>query len=256
MGNNESFGDNPKRVGHAEQWWAPIKLKLNENYNYVNKNVFINFLYYIALFFGLTWFYLGSFFKWGFRISGKENVRLIKHTSAITVSNHVHDMDSPMLTRAFFPDTPYFVALKYNFEMFLAGGLVRVLRGVPLPPTSDIKSFEKFQADINHLLQTTHHKVHMYPEASIEPYCRRLRNFKKGAFYFAIRNNVPVLPMVFVSPEPKKLRLLIGKPIFPSSIEGIGEIKEAYAVVAIAKKTRQTMQNMMDDYYGGLENEN
>jgi hypothetical protein len=62
--------------------------------------------------------------------------------------------------------------------------------------------------------------------------------------------------MVFVSPEPKKLRLLIGKPIFPSSIEGIGEIKEAYAVVAIAKKTRQTMQNMMDDYYGGLENEN
>jgi len=207
------------------------------------------------LFIGLIWFYLGASFSWGFRISGRENVKLIKNTSAITVSNHVHDMDSPMLTQAFFPDTPFFVALKHNFEMFCVGGIVRVLRGVPLPPTDDIKSFAKFQEDINNLLQTTRHKVHLYPEASIDPYCRKLRNFKKGAFYFAVRNNVPVLPMVFVFPKPKKLRLIIGKPIYPSAVEGIGEMKEARAVVEIAKETRNTMQKMLDDFYGGSANE-
>lgn len=255
MGNTENFGDNPRRVGLAERWWAPYKMKLNENYNFVSKNVFIKFLYYIILFGGLTVVNLVCFIRWDLRISGKENVKLIKNTSAITVSNHVHDMDSPMLTRAFYPDTPYFVALKHNFEMFAVGIFVRLLRGVPLPSTDDLKVFGKFQADINHLLQTTRHKVHLYPEASIDPYCRKLRNFKKGAFYFAVRNNVPVLPMVFVYPKPKKLRLLIGKPIYPSQIQGIGEMKEAQAVVTVAKETRNTMQKMMDDFYGGLANE-
>lgn len=255
MGNNESFGDNPRRVGLAERWWAPYKLKLNENYNYVNKNVLINFLYYFALFIGLTCVYLICFIRWDFRITGKENVKLIRNTSAVTVSNHVHDMDSPMLTRAFFPDTPYFVALKHNFEMFVAGVFVRILRGVPLPPTDDLKSFTKFQGDINSLLKNTRHKVHLYPEASIDPYCRKLRNFKKGAFYFAVRNGVPILPMVFVYPKPKKLLLLIGKPIYPASVEGIGDMKEAQAVVLIAKETRGVMQKMMDDFYGGLANE-
>jgi 1-acyl-sn-glycerol-3-phosphate acyltransferase len=255
MGNNDSFGDNPRRVGVAERWWAPVKLKLTEDYDYVTKNGFIKFLYYIVLFGGLSWVYLFSYFYWGFRITGKENVKSLKNTSAITVSNHVHDMDSPMLTRAFLPDTPYFVALKHNFEMFFLGGIVRILRGVPLPPPDDVKCFLKFQEDVNNVLQTTKHKVHIYPEASIEPYCRQLRNFKKGAFYFAIRNNVPVLPMVFVYPKPKRLRLIIGKPIYPKDIEGIENMKEPFAVVAIAKKTRSIMQQMMDDFYGGLLHE-
>ncbi|MEI6100696.1 MAG: 1-acyl-sn-glycerol-3-phosphate acyltransferase, partial [Eubacteriales bacterium] len=158
--------------------------------------------------------------------------------------------------RVFYPDTPYFVAQKHNFEMFFVGFCVRVLRGIPLPPVEDVRSLTKFQADINHLLQTTHHKVHIYPEASIDPYCRQLRNFKKGAFYFSIRNNVPVLPMVFVYPKPKKLHLLIGKPIYPTEIEGVENLKEVQAVILIAKKTRTIMQQMMDDFYGGLENEN
>ncbi len=255
MGNNDSFGENPKRIGLAERWWAPVKIKLTENYNYVNKNVFINLLYYIFLFCGLSCIYFFCYFYWGFRIKGKENVRLVKKTSAVTVSNHVHNMDSPMLTRAFFPDTPYFVAQKHNFEMFFIGFFVRALRGVPVPPVDDVRSLAKFQEDINHLLQTTRHKVHVFPEASIDPYRRELRNFKKGAFYFAIRSNVPVLPMVFVYPKPKKLHLLIGKPIYPSEVEGLGTIKEAQAVVLIAKKTRSVMQQMMDDFYGGLKNE-
>jgi len=143
MGNTENFGDNPRRVGLAERWWAPYKLKLSENYNFVSKNVFIKFLYYIILFGGLTVVNLVCYIRWDFRISGKENVKLIKDTSAITVSNHVHDMDSPMLTRAFYPDTPYFVALKHNFEMFAVGIFVRLLRGVPLPSTDDLKVFGK-----------------------------------------------------------------------------------------------------------------
>lgn len=255
MGNNDSFGDNPRRIGLAEKWWAPFKLRLSENYPFVATNVFMKILYYIILFGGLSWVYLFCRLYWGLRIIGLENAAQLRKTSAITVSNHVHNMDSTMLTIPFFPDTQYFVALKHNFEMFFIGFFVRVLRGVPLPPSDEVRTFAKFQADINQLLQKTRHKMHIFPEASIDPYCRQLRNFKKGAFYFAVRNNVPVLPMVFVYPRPKRLRLLIGSPVYPSGVEGFGKTKEAETVVRIAKETRMIMQKMMDDFYGGAENE-
>lgn len=256
MGKNDHFGDNPKRAGIAEKWWAPYKLKLTENYNYISKNKFLKILHHIVVIGGLPSVYFICMLRWGYGIQGKENIRLIKNTSSITVSNHVHEMDSIMLTRAFYPYSPYFISQKQNFEMFIVGFFVHILRGIPIPSGQDLKSLKKIRADINHLLKTTNHKVHIFPEASVEPFHRNLRNFKKGAFYFAVQNNVPVLPMVFVYPKPKMLTLLVGKPIYPCEIEGIGEMKDAHAIGIIANMTRNVMQQMMDDFYGGTSAEN
>lgn len=243
--------DKLRRRGPAERMWAPIKLHLDEDYQYVTKNWGLRFLYYFAMFVGMPFGYLFFKIRWGFGVIDKKNAKLVKKTSAITVANHVHNMDSPMLTYVFYPSAPYFVALKHNFEAFIIGGLVRVLRGVPLP--SDLKNFERFSEQMNDVLQHTTRKVHMYPEGEIAPYSKELRKFKNGAFHFAVKNNVPVLPMVFVFPKPKKVKLVVGKPIYVKDVPGAEGLKAPKQTVLMCRYVREKMQEMLDDYYGGCE---
>lgn len=239
-----------RRKGPAERMWAPIKLKLNENYNYISKNWGIKFLYYFALIVGMPFLYLYYKIRWHFKVIGKENAKLLKKQAAVTVANHVHNIDAFMLTYVFYPKTPYFVALKHNFEAFIIGGLVRVMGGVPLP--EEIKSFERFSEQINDVLKNTTRKVHIFPEGEIEPYAKKLRKFKNGAFHFAVNNNVPVLPMTFVFPKPKHVTLLVGKPIYPKDIAGEEELSKPKQVVKLAEYVCSEMQHMIDRYYSQL----
>lgn len=244
--------EEPKhRKGTAERMWAPIKLHLDEDYQYVTKNWGLRFLYYFAMFVGMPFGYLFFKIRWGFHVIGKENAKLVKKTAAITVANHVHNMDSPMLTYVFYPSAPYFVALKHNFEAFIIGGLVRVLRGVPLP--SDLKNFERFSAQMNDTLQNTTRKVHIYPEGELSPYCKELRKFKNGAFHFAVKNDVPVVPLTFVFPKKNKIHLIVGKPIYLKDVPGTEGLKEPKQTVLMCRYVKEQMQKMIDDYYGGLE---
>ncbi len=48
--------------------------------------------------------------------------------------------------------------------------------------------------------------VHFYPEAALWPYCDRIRKFKNGAFDLAVRNNVPIIPIVFKFREATGIR--------------------------------------------------
>ncbi|MEG2189159.1 MAG: 1-acyl-sn-glycerol-3-phosphate acyltransferase, partial [Christensenella sp.] len=115
-------GEKPRRRGPAERMWAPIKLHLKENYHYITKNWGLRFLYYFAMFVGMPFGYLFFKIRWGFSVIDKKNAKLVKKTAAVTVANHVHNIDSPMLTYVFYPSAPYFIALKHNCEAFIIGG--------------------------------------------------------------------------------------------------------------------------------------
>lgn len=239
-----------QRKGPAERMWAPIKLKLNANYNYVTKNWGLRFLYYFAMFVGMPFVYLFFKIKYGFHVIDRSNVKLIKKCSAVTVSNHVHNQDAFMLTYIFYPNTPYFVALKHNFEAFLLGGLVRVMRGIPLP--EDIKNFERFSEQVNDVLQHTKKKIHIYPEGEIAPYSKQLRPFKNGAFHFAVKNKVPIFPMVFVFPRKGRINLVVGKPIYIEDVPGAEGLSAPKQVVQLSTYTKEVMQGMLDSYYGSI----
>lgn len=72
--------------------------------------------------------------------------------------------------------------------------------------------------------------VHFYPEGSLWPYYDKIRHFKNGAFDFAVRNNVPIIPMVFKFDKQKKISNLIKpktiitleilKPVYPNKLLG------------------------------------
>ena len=228
-------------------------MKLTPEYKYVCKNVFINFFTPIAIVLGMPFAYMAMKRRHRFEVEGRENIRALKKTSAVVVSNHVHDLDALMLTRPFFPKTPYVIALKHNMEMFLLGPIVRLIRGTPLPDPTDRACFSKFRDDVNELLRTTTHKVTVFPEASIEPYCRQLRNFRKGAFYFSVHNNKPLLPCVFVFPDEHRVKMLIAPAIYPKDLPGFGEVSEPKLIAELANQTRHVMEGMLDDYYARLD---
>lgn len=51
--------------------------------------------------------------------------------------------------------------------------------------------------------------VHIYPEAALWPYYEKIRKFKNGAFDLAVRNNVPIIPIVCTFREPNGIRKIL-----------------------------------------------
>jgi 1-acyl-sn-glycerol-3-phosphate acyltransferase len=245
------FKSKARRRGPAERMWAPIKLKLNKDYEYITKNLGLRFLYFFAMFIGMPFVFLVFKIQWGFRVIGRQNMKLIRKKAAVIVANHVHNLDSFMLMNPFFPNSAYVIALRHNFEAFIIGGLVRVMRGVPLP--EEMQNFKRFSMQMNQMLQHTTKRLLFYPEGEILPYSRELRPFEKGAFYFAVKNDVPIMPMVFVFPKKKRIELIIGKPICIADVPEAAGLNESKKVNLFLQYTHNTMQQMMNDYYNACK---
>ena len=56
--------------------------------------------------------------------------------------------------------------------------------------------------------------VGIYPEGELIPYYEGIREFKNGAFNFAVKNQVPILPIVFTYREPEGIIRFIKKKPF------------------------------------------
>ena len=78
----------------------------------------------------------------GLKIIGKKNLRYLK---GVTVTNHVHFLDSPMVACTLFP------TLKSNFEIPVVRWLVRMLGGVPIPESP--KALHAFMESMRQKLQ-------------------------------------------------------------------------------------------------------
>lgn len=243
------FRKKRRRRGPAERMWKPIRLHLTEKYKYISNNIFLRLLYVVLDLFIMPFIYLFLRSTWNFQVEGKENLKSVRKRSAITVANHVHDVDALMITKPLWPRTPYIVARKHNLEVVFIGWFNRIMRAVPLP--EDLRNFNHFTQAINKLLRTTKHKVHIFPEGEISPYAPTLRTFERGAFHFSIDNNVPVVPMTFVFPTKHTVRLIVGRPIDPQEMPQLQGLSNPRKVKELCAYTKQVMQNMIDTYYEG-----
>lgn len=88
----------------------------------------------------------------------------------------------------------YYTTLENSFKIPFVRKLIKLLRAIPIPKENKNKVHFKEALD-NSLKEGK--IIHFYPEASLWPYYNKIRNFKTGAFHFALRNNVPIIPMVF-----------------------------------------------------------
>lgn len=183
--------------------WEPLEFNINEDYKYVPTgrlfSICSNLLYY-----GIAFPILKIVTKivYDLKIEGKENIRNLK-TGAVTVSNHVLFLDCAIVGLACGFKKIYYTTREGSFKIPFVRKLIKLLRAIPIPKS--ISNKRHFIEEINHTLQIGK-IVHFYPEASLWRYCEKLRNFRDGAFNFAVNNKVPIVPMVFKFREPRGIR--------------------------------------------------
>lgn len=147
----------------------------------------------------ITWFAAGT------RVKGRKNLRAVKKSGAISVCNHVHTLDTLMLKNAlgafrlFNTGSYYLIKRGFAGRIFKAGGF--------LPVGTTFSDLKKLQDVIEELVRRGK-IVNFYPEHALWPRYEKLRPFKPGAFHFAAKFDVPVLP-VLIEYRDTKLRTLL-----------------------------------------------
>ena len=146
----------------------------------------------------------------GLKIEGRENLGKVGD-EYITVANHVNTIDCAMIALSIFPRIPYFLTLQTNLEIPFIKYIVMLLKGIPIP--KNINGKKKMINTVDKLLKDGQ-IVGIYPEGHLIPYYDGLRKFKDGAFNFSVKNQVPILPILFTYRESSGIRKLIKKKPF------------------------------------------
>ena len=171
----------------------------------------------------------------GLKVEGRENLSKMGD-EYITVANHINMIDCAMIALAIFPRIPYFLTLQSNLEIPFIKYLVMLFRGIPIPRKKSGK--EKMVNTIDGLLKRGE-IVGIYPEGHLIPYYDGIREFKNGAFNFAVRNQVPILPIVFTYREPEGIiRFIKRKPFITLTI-----LEPEYPKTEISKANVQELKN-------------
>ncbi len=152
-------------------------------------------------------------------------------SGAVITCNHFHAFDSFAIQLAYEAAeqnerTFYRVIREGNYTSFpgFYGFLMRHCNTLPL--SSDIRTMRKFIEATNSLLRDGHF-VLIYPEQSMWWNYRKPKPLKDGAFTFAAKNNVPVLPCFITMRDTdipgeggfpvQEYTVHVSKPIYPDS---------------------------------------
>lgn len=229
--------------------WEPLEFEIDEEYEYIPKGILFsiasNLLYY-----GIAFPILKVVTKivYDLKIEGKENIRNLQG-GVVSVSNHVLILDCAMIGLACGFKRIYYTTHEGSFRIPVVRKLIKLLRALPIPESITNKKY--FINAINNILQKGN-IVHFYPEAALWPYHTKIRNFKNGAFDFAVDNKVPIVPMVFKFREPKGIRKIFKKKqdvtltiLKPIACEEDANTKKSAEM--LRKKVYNEMQAVLDN---------
>lgn len=205
--------ENGENVIHM---YTPFALDIDDGYDYRRKGPLSTAWFYIIHTFVISILYPSFLIVNGLRIHGRKNMRALRGRGAVTVCNHFHVLDSPMVSCGIGLRRTYYVTLASNFCIPVIRHLVRWLGGVPLgqSPAQIKRMFSEMETALRE-----GKIVQMYPEGVLIPYSDGLRAFRRGTFLMAAEAGVPVLPMVFTYRAPRGiLRRLRRRPFLTLEI--------------------------------------
>ena len=185
----------------------------DENYPYVDKSKGFKFKQFWTRVLIVLIVFPMTKIRLGLKITGRQNIKKNKEAlshGAITIANHVHMWDYLSVMMATRYRWPYLLSWMKNVSGE-SGPLVRMVGGIPIPE-NNLKATMKFVNAVDGVLKEGKF-VHIYPEGSMWEYYAPIRPFKNGAFYFAVSNHVPVIPMGFSYRKPGWIRRKIFKQI-------------------------------------------
>lgn len=155
----------------------------------------------------------------GARVEGRKNLRAIRGRGAISLCNHFHPLDTLFVRQAAGYFRTYHTVAPINNKTGLAGAVMR--RGGLLPFSSNREAMRHMNAEIARLLGRGK-IVNFYPEQSLWSHYSLPRPMKRGAFFYAVKNNVPVLPLFCTFRETprghiRRLRIHVLPAIYPDA---------------------------------------
>lgn len=191
-------------------------------------------------------------------IVGIENWRKL-HSGAIITCNHFNAMDSFAIHIAYDKSWHKFrkfyrVIREGNYTGFpgFYGYLMRHCNTIPL--SSNFKTMEKMISAVDKIL-TKGHFILVYPEQSMWWNYRKPKPLTKGAFTFATRANVPVLPCFITMEDSEYLdddgfkvqeyTVHIAEPIYPNPF-----MSRAENVAYLKQKNYEIWKEIYEETYG------
>ena len=191
-------------------------------------------------------------------VNGIENFRQVSGGAMITC-NHFSAYDNYVVYRALRDELPkgkflYKVIREGNYTSFkgLFGFFFKHCNTLPL--SSNTETMKKFMRSISVLLNRGE-KILIYPEQAMWWNYRKPRPLKSGAFKFAVKNNVPVIP-TFITMEDTEKTDKNGFPIqahtiwFLPAIYPKAELNERENVEYMKNENFRVWKNLYERVYG------
>jgi len=154
------------------------------------------------------------------QVVGNENLKNIK--GAIVTSNHYNIFDCLAIRYALKDNSIRYCVAEFNNRKGFLGNMMRATGIMPLSPKFNVQ--KEFSKAVEYYLKKDK-KIVFYPEQAMWYMYEKPRPFRDGAFYYAVKNNVPIIPLfttfkksgVFDSEgiEIKYLTIHIMPPIYP-----------------------------------------
>ena len=164
--------------------------------------------------------------RMGLKIKGRKNLK--KHKDVIkkgivSVCNHVHMWDYISLSHAIWPYKPHVLSWAPDIRGE-NGAFIRLSGGIPIPDNGDLRAQIAYIKATKKMLNDGGW-LQIYSEGSMWEYYQPIRPFKRGAAYFALKCDKPLLPIAYSYRKPGWIRrkifhqiacytINIGEPIY------------------------------------------
>ena len=132
------------------------------------------------------------------KVVGKENLKGIK--AGIITCNHISKVDNFAIRAAVGMDI-MFVAAEFNNWKGPMGDIARHTGYIPISSTLDRNIMRKTNEAIEYYLKKNK-RILIYPEQAMWREYKKPRPMKNGAFHYAIKHKVPIIPL-FITIEDK-----------------------------------------------------
>ncbi len=174
----------------------------------------------------------------GFRVKGRKNLKGIK--KAVSVSNHVSYFDCVWNCQIWRNRSLFFTVAEHNNKKGAFGRFLRASGAFPI--ASSMSQTRDFGDCVDYLIEKNN-IVHFYGERGLWPRYKQSRPLKKGAFHYAVKNNVPIVMIVYLFGK-KRVTAQILKPIYPNQ-----ELDARAATEDLQKRTQKAYDDAVIKFY-------
>ncbi len=198
------------RMEAYDQWSTPYTvddaITVDKDYQFHPKTTSFKIGSAIVKFLLRTMLPLANKLLFDLKIEGKDNLKQVDN--AIRVSNHVMLLDAMVNFQVAFGHKHYMTGAEFQLKKGIGGKFLRAGRFLPL--ANSIKAMSNLDKEITTIFEEGNSVVTFYAEQVMWEKYENSRPLKKGAFHYAVKNNVPVVMTVILFRKPNWIRRKLG----------------------------------------------